>query len=256
MIKRKIKIIIIYLINLIIKKIKIFPDQISKKHKIKFKNEEIYFVPKNDITYRRWKEFERTGKEKNTIEWIETFERNSVFFDIGANVGVFSIFAALKKEAKVYAFEPEPNSFVELFNAIQVNNVDVTAMIIPLEEKANCNFFNLKAKFEAGKSGHIFGDKQLGKLNYGICSESIDNLVLNKKIPEPNYIKIDVDGLEEKIMNGLDKLIKGNVLRSILIEFMHEEQNKSCTKYLENNNFFLTQGPTGDNRNYIFSRKK
>ena len=79
----------------------IFPDEIKKKYNIKINNVEILFSPTSDHAYRRWKAFERTGKEKNTIDWIDGFKNNSIFYDIGANVGVFCLYAAIKKEVKV-----------------------------------------------------------------------------------------------------------------------------------------------------------
>ena len=256
MIKKKIKQLLVNLINLITSKIKVFPDQFKKVYNIEFQGVKIFFIPKNDVTYRRWKVFERNGKEKNTIDWIETFEKNSIFFDIGANIGVFSIYAALKKKVEVYAFEPEPNSFIDLFNAIQVNKANVIPMLVPLTDQANCNFFNLSKNFEAASSGHKFGNKDNKKLSYAVCADSIDNLILNKKIPQPNYIKIDVDGLEEKVISGLDTVIKGNTLKSILIEFMYEEQKNFYKDYLKKNGYFLKDGPSGNNRNYIFLKEK
>ena len=234
--------------------VQIFPNEIKKKYNIKINNIEILFSPTNDHAYRRWKAFERTGKEKNTIDWIDTFKNNSIFYDIGANVGVFSVYAAIQKKAKVFAFEPEPNSFIELFNCIQLNNVDVTAMLLPLESKSNTNFFNLTDEFEAGGSGHIFGNKLPSKLHYGICSDTIDNLVKFKTIPIPDYIKIDVDGLEKKILTGMENLWTNNKLKSILIEFMNKEELNSYTLYLKKFGFSVIQGPTGLNKNYIFSR--
>ena len=45
-------------------------------------------------------------KEPDTIEWIESFENEMVFWTVGANIGIFSCFAAKEKQAKTYAFEP------------------------------------------------------------------------------------------------------------------------------------------------------
>ena len=47
-------------------------------------------------------------KEKEVRIFIDKYlEKDQIFFDIGANIGVFSLYAAIKKNAKVYAFEPE-----------------------------------------------------------------------------------------------------------------------------------------------------
>jgi LEA14-like dessication related protein len=70
-----------------------------------------------------------------------------------------------------------------------------------------------------------------------ICSESISNLVYKKKIPKPNYIKIDVDGNEGKILFNLGNLMKGNNLKSILIE----GRSELYSKYLKQYKFFLDE---------------
>ena len=59
-------------------------------------------------------------KEPITIDWIRSFKKNNIFYDVGANVGMYSIFAALISDVKVYAFEPESNNFQTL---MQNNNV-------------------------------------------------------------------------------------------------------------------------------------
>ena len=46
-------------------------------------------------------------KEPETIKWINTFDKDSVFFDVGANVGIYSLYSAIVKQNKVYAFEPQ-----------------------------------------------------------------------------------------------------------------------------------------------------
>ena len=43
-------------------------------------------------------------KEPVTIEWIRNFDNNKVFFDVGANVGIYSIFSAIISDVKVFSF--------------------------------------------------------------------------------------------------------------------------------------------------------
>ena len=115
-------------------------------------------------------------------------------------------------------------------------------MLIPLNDENSLNFFNLKNIFVPGKSGHYFGDKDDKKENFGISGCKLDELILQKKIPFPNYIKIDVDGLENK------------KLKSILIEFAKVEEKNFYVEKLHKYGFKLIQGPTGNNRNYIFQK--
>ncbi len=255
-IKQTIKFFFIKILKILPSVFQIFPLEVLRTNKIKINNVEILYQPLSELSQRRWKAFERNGKEENTFNWINNFLEEKVFFDIGANIGVFSIYSALKKKAKVYSFEPEPNSFIELFNTSELNNCKITPMLIPLNDTNNVNFFNLKNKFVPGKSGHKFGIKDISKKNFGISGIKLDDIVSEKKIPFPDYIKIDVDGLEKNVLQGMKKILEHDNLRSILIEFSNKEEIDFYKKDLKKKNFYLIGEPTGGNRNYMFSKQE
>ena len=60
--------------------------------------------------------------EPETIEWIEKFSPETVFWDIGANVGIYSIYAGLNPKLKIFSFEPAANNFHLLNHNIIINN--------------------------------------------------------------------------------------------------------------------------------------
>src|SRR5689334_5909953 len=62
------------------------------------------------------------AKEPDMIRWLNTIPRGTVLWDIGANVGVFSLYAALIRQATVLAFEPLAANFHVLSRNIQINN--------------------------------------------------------------------------------------------------------------------------------------
>ena len=68
-------------------------------------------------------------KEPETIAWLNSFAPNDVFWDIGANVGVYSLYAALKGN-KVWAFEPAPGNYYILSRNIELNKLDKSISII------------------------------------------------------------------------------------------------------------------------------
>ena len=253
-IKHAVKSFFIKILKILPPVIQIFPLEALRTNKININNVQILYQPLSELSDRRWRAFERNGKEENTFNWINNFLDDKVFFDIGANIGVFSIYSALKKKAKVYSFEPEPNSFIELFNTSELNNCQITPMLIPLDNTNNVNFLNLKNKFVPGKSGHKFGIKDISKKNFGISGFKLDDIVFEKKIPLPDYIKIDVDGLEKNVLQGMKKILEHDNLRSILIEFSNKEEIDFYKVDLKKNKFDLVGGPTGGNRNYLFSR--
>ena len=66
------------------------------------------------------------------MKWINRFEKNSTFFDIGANVGLYSIYAAKLTGANVYAFEPSVLNLEILYKNIDLNNLNEKICIVPI----------------------------------------------------------------------------------------------------------------------------
>ena len=71
-------------------------------------------------------------KEPETLAWIDSFTDNSIFMDIGANVGIYSCYAAKMKSSKVYAFEPSVFNLEMLARNITLHNLVDRIYIIPL----------------------------------------------------------------------------------------------------------------------------
>ena len=64
---------------------------------------------------------ELVGREPETIDWIDGFEVPCTFWDIGANVGAYTLYAALRPGISTLAFEPSPASYAALCRNIEVN---------------------------------------------------------------------------------------------------------------------------------------
>ena len=78
--------------------------KVGMQKKININNKIIYLSTPNFLMRYRHKTF--FSKEPETIKWIDEFKKGSTFFDIGANIGLYSIYAAEVKNSSVYAFEP------------------------------------------------------------------------------------------------------------------------------------------------------
>ena len=102
---------------------------------IAYRDCNLKFVVPNWINRFRVETF--ATKETETLDWIDTFEKKTVFWDIGANVGLYSCYAAKRFNCKVYAFEPSIFNLELLGRNISINQlVDKVVMIpIPLTEK-------------------------------------------------------------------------------------------------------------------------
>ncbi|MFT4552858.1 MAG: hypothetical protein ACI9S8_001490 [Chlamydiales bacterium] len=100
-------------------------------------------------------------KEPDTIEWINQFEMGSSFIDIGANMGVYSLWAALSVNAQVYAFKPEAENFRLLQKNISINKLSakITAWPAAVFDESKFSVLYLSCD-EAASSYHSFDQSQ------------------------------------------------------------------------------------------------
>jgi FkbM family methyltransferase len=166
-----------------------------------------YSVPNNLNDYRI-KTF--ATKEPETLEWIESFSPGGVLWDVGANIGLYSTYAAISKKCKVFAFEPSVFNLELLARNIELNNLQESICIVPvaLSNKNGASMFKMSNTEWGGALstfGQSFGQdgqplKQL--FEYQTVGFSMDDILALLKIPQPQYLKIDVDGIEHFILRG------------------------------------------------------
>jgi FkbM family methyltransferase len=208
-----------------------------------------FFIPNQLIS---WRVNTLYSKEPETLEWIDNFKNDLKFnfWDIGANVGLYSIYASTKHEnISITSFEPSTNNLRILSRNIFINNLEKKIKIfqIPLTNKEN-NFQTMKeTQFVEGYSMSTFSEDESFKGNhvsenkYQIFGTSINYLINNDILEIPDYIKIDVDGLEHIILDGGINVISNKKVKSILIEIDEENINQynEIIKIMSKSNFTL-----------------
>ena len=191
-------------------------------------------------------------KEPETLKWIDESESDGVFFDIGANVGLYSLYYAATKKGKVYAFEPSVFNLPLLAKNIYENRLHDQIKIItnPLTQQNQFADFTLTTIEEGGALSafgvdYDYDGKPIKKnLVYQTLGLSLDFLITNNIITErPNLIKVDVDGTEHLILAGAIETLKHPTCRSVLIETNDTflEQAKSISKILVECGFSLKE---------------
>ena len=80
----------------------------------------------------RGRVFTFSTKEPETLDWIDSFSEGITFWDIGANIGLYSIYAASKKNCQVFSFEPSVFNLELLARNINLNKLQEKITIIPL----------------------------------------------------------------------------------------------------------------------------
>lgn len=188
------------------------------------------------------------SKEPETIDWINKFEKNSLFFDVGANVGIYTLYAAIIKGSFVYAFEPHASSYKNLLDSINMNNLqNVKAFPIALGDKLSLSDIDVKNMHE-GVAENVVGKK--GDFYHGCVEFSLDFMVQRKLLSQPDYVKIDVDGYENKVIEGAVNTLKN--CKGCLVEI--NNVNKNCVAMLTDLGLRLKGQHKRNDRefNYIF----
>jgi len=179
-------------------------------------------------------------KEPQTLEWIDGLSRGSVVWDIGANVGLYTCYAAKARGCRVFAFEPSVFNLELLARNIFLNGITDQATIVPLplSDELAVSKLNMTSTDWGGALstfGQDYGHdgEVLRKIfefrTVGLSMVDAFDLL---KIPQPDYIKIDVDGIEHLILKGGAVVLEN--AQSVLIEIndAFRQQAEDAKRYL------------------------
>ncbi len=211
-------------------------------------------------------------KEPETINWINSFESGSVFWDIGANVGIYSLYASFVNDVSVTSFEPSSASYFVLNKNIFLNNKNnIKAYNIAFSDKvkidtlhmASTNAGDADCAFATTKS--YYGNELDVIYKHSCIGFSIDDFINMFDVPIPNYIKIDVDGIELLILKGASSTLHNKAVKSLLVEVNEDKSDMvgSICQFLKDygfNKIIKRHAPDYDNAyykpsfNYIFYR--
>ena len=199
-------------------------EQLNPRCEIEKDGITVVYATPNRAT--QWRVDTLYTKEPVTIDWLGRLGPEDVLADIGANVGMYTIWAAKLRGARVFAFEPESQNYALLNRNIVLNGLAgrVKAYCVALSDRSGYAELHL-SEFAAGGSNHAFGEALNFKLEamqaayaQGCVAATLDELVAADVLPQPTHIKIDVDGFEHKVVAGAAKTVRDRGLRSMIIE--------------------------------------
>jgi FkbM family methyltransferase len=183
-----------------------------------------FFAP---TTLLRMRAHTLLSKETETIEWLNGLGADDVLWDIGANVGTFTLYAGAVRSCTVLAFEPSAANYAILTRNVQLNGLHprVVAYGFALSGETSLGILNLDSAAGGGAMNEFgrAGEKSRYSSNttpagHGMIGFTIDDFVSRFAPPLPTHIKLDVDGLEWPILQGAAATLQSPRLRSVMVE--------------------------------------
>lgn len=184
-----------------------------------------------------------SGFELNTNRAFRPYVRPGMtVLDIGANIGAhtLSLGKLVKPGGRVLAFEPTEYAFNKLIRNIQLNPY--------LEATMECFQYFLTSYSEADipnsiysswplTGGHDLHVVHLGEPmgTLGARAAALDRVLADLSVDKVDFVKLDVEGFECDVLEGVIKMLKRNtpILIAELTPYVHKEQGKKFENFVE-----------------------
>ena len=185
----------------------------SVKHSINSTSAQFVAQDRESTEATSW----RISTERDQLnDLLNEIREDDIFFDIGANTGIYSCFAAQVCD-EVVAFEPYPPNVTELEKNIDLNEGKVSLIEKALSNETKTERLSTPEEDEPGHGHASLTESDDSTIE--IDSVRGDELVKSGEVPQPNVVKIDVEGAEPLVVEGLEKTLRDNRCRVIYCEF-------------------------------------
>jgi methyltransferase, FkbM family len=156
-------------------------------------------------------------EEYELMNILEEVKNDDVFYDIGANTGLYSCFVANKCDrCQVVAFEPYPPNITELNNNAELNNPEwISIRNVALSDTFGTVCFSTPDEPTPGHGAGSITDDQSGE---SVRTVRGDKLISENEAPSPNIVKIDVEGAEPLVVDGLKNALSDRRCRLVFCE--------------------------------------
>ena len=164
--------------------------------------------------------------EPDTREWIDTCVLSGEHvWDVGANIGAFTLYACLRDSVTATAFEPVAGTFAILARNIAINGLEtrVTPLCMALSNADGLVPIYL-ASIEPGEAMHALSAPETVKGAFEpkgrqtILAMRGEDIVRRLGVSVPNHIKIDVDGHELRVLKGMEAILPS--VRTLWVEMI------------------------------------
>lgn len=208
--------------------------------------------PKNPISILVTSPKENSSRTRSvmsepwTVHWLErVVAPGDVLYDVGANVGAYSLVAAIShdREVKVFAFEPSFVTYAALCRNILENECDkcITPMPVALTEHRGNTVFKYRS-LVSGAIEHAVGGRSLYTKGFKerkpvyqqrMLGIPLDSLIQDFQLDPPDHIKLDVDGAELQVLRGAAATLAAGAVKTVLIDARDDKESGRVTDYLK-----------------------
>lgn len=186
-----------------------------------------FYVP----TRQEYSDFVRLPERPIVEDLLSELRSDDVFYDLGANIGLYSCLVASIVDPTVVAFEPHPKNADRLAQNVSLNNSDVSIQRVAIAASSGSAQMQLSPGFEldrVGSAGHTLLTEYYDEDSEVISVEKRrgDEFVTKEEIPPPTVLKIDTEGTEMDVLEGFDSILARAECRLVYCE-IHEDRLRS-----------------------------
>lgn len=173
-------------------------------------------------TFKLIDDIEQLQERDLLQEFLDALHSGDVVWDVGANIGLYALFAArcVGSQGKVVAFEPEPQTRTLLCRNSELNHLEnVTVEAYALDKENAVKLLYRSATANPGT--HSLVQRRDYKLRRkGITVQTVrgDDLIRDHSMAHPNVMKIDVEGSECDVLLGMAGILRSEKLRTLIVE--------------------------------------
>ena len=160
-----------------------------------------------------WRFLQGIGKEDITAACITSLlHRDSIFVDVGANVGYFTLLAS-SLDAHVVSYEPTPSVFARLRENVDLNGYDAQLVNAAVMDKPGTLSLHLSG--DDPEANSLFGDEP-----NSVCvpAVALDEDLAARGIQHVDLLKIDAEGAEAFVLDGATRLLSSPDAPAIIVE--------------------------------------
>ncbi|ADI31996.1 FkbM family methyltransferase [Staphylothermus hellenicus] len=174
-----------------------------------------------------------------TWKYLQSLKQDHVFIDVGAHIGLYTIYVANILRGRVIAIEPNPESYEFLLRNIQLNNLKrvIALNIVAWKEDGRLRLCYTPGDTTRSSVKRIKGQERC----VSVRARKLDSLLRELNIDRIDLVKIDVEGAEREVLQGMEKILEHYKPR--LIVEIWRENLKNVLKYLRKLNYSFTVIP-------------